>query len=62
MDELIEMYARQAGIEGVDTRKLKVFADFIWANQKSKIESLECELFAAKAQNEIYRNVVNDSY
>lgn len=62
MDEVIWKFARLAGIDEVDVRKLRVFADMLIDSKNKQIQSLESELFTARAQNEIYKNVINDSY
>lgn len=62
MDEIIESLARQAGIEGVDPRKLRVFAESIMDSKDREINQLKSQLFTAKAQNEIYRGALYDSH
>lgn len=62
MDEVIWKFARLAGIDEVDVRKLTLFAEMLIDSKNKQIQSLESELFTARAQNEIYKNVINDSY
>ena len=62
MDEIIWKLARQAGIDDVDVRKLRVFAEMLIDSKNKEIESLESKLYSARAQNEIYRGVVQDNY
>ena len=62
MEEIIWKLARQAGIDDVDVRKLRVFAEMLIDSKDKQIESLESALYTARAQNEIYRGVVQDNY
>ena len=62
MDEIVWKLARQAGIDDVDVRKLRVFAEMLIDSKDKQIQSLESALYTARAQNEIYRGVVQDNY
>lgn len=62
MDEYLGMLARQAGIDDVDIRKLRVFADMVIADKGKEIEVLKDELYIARAQNELYNSIVNGSF
>ena len=62
MDEIIWKLARQAGIDDIDVRKLRVFAEMLIDSKDKEIQSLESQLYTARAQNEIYKGVVHDSY
>ena len=62
MEEIIWKLARQAGIDDVDVRKLRVFAEMLIDSKDKQIQSLESALYTARAQNEIYRGVVQDNY
>ena len=62
MEEIIWKLARQAGIDEVDVRKLRVFAELLIDSKDKQIQSLESALYTARAQNEIYRGVVQDNY
>jgi len=53
----IEALARMAGIESVDSRKLRVFADSVLIEHDSELKQ---QLFVAKSQNEIYKGVIYD--
>jgi hypothetical protein len=55
----IEALARIAGIEGVDLRKLKVFADSVLIEHDNELKH---QLSVAKSQNEIYKGVIYDSH
>ena len=62
MEEIIWKLARQAGIDDVDVRKLRVFAEMLIDSKDKQIESLESALYTARAQNEIYKGAIHDSY
>jgi len=55
----IEALARMAGIEGVDSRKLRVFADSVLIEHDNELKQ---QLSIAKSQNEIYKGVIYDSH
>lgn len=62
MDEIIWKLARQAGIDDIDVRKLRVFAEMLIDSKDKEIESLESQLYTARAQNQIYKGVIYDSH
>lgn len=62
MDEIIWKLARQAGIDDIDVRKLRVFAEMLIDSKDKEIESLESQLHTARAQNQIYKGVIYDSH
>lgn len=62
MDDIVWKFARLADIDDVDARKLRMFADMLIDSKNKEIQSLESKLYSARAQNEIYRGVVQDNY
>jgi hypothetical protein len=62
LDEIIWKLARQAGIDDIDVRKLRVFAELLIDSKDKEIQSLESQLYTARAQNQIYKGVIYDSY
>lgn len=62
MDEIIWKLARQAGIDDIDVRKLRVFAEMLIDSKDKEIQSLESQLYTARAQNQIYKGVIYDSH
>jgi hypothetical protein len=57
--EIIWELASQAGIDDVDVRKLTVFAEMLIDSKDKQIQSLESKLYSARAQNEIYKGIIN---
>jgi hypothetical protein len=62
LDEIIWKLASQAGIDDIDVRKLRVFAELLIDSKDKEIQSLESQLYTARAQNQIYKGVIYDSY
>ena len=55
MNMNIEALARVAGLDGVDSRKLRVFADAVLIEHDNELKQ---QLSVAKSQNEIYKGVI----
>lgn len=62
MDEVIWKLARQVGIDDVDVRKLRMFAELLIDMKDAEIDILKSKVFVLQSQNEIYRDAINDSF